>query len=107
MRQIGPLEGMARADLDVLLEEVGRRYRAGAEDALAARDPAWRARVDALERQVGSLYQTLVEADHVVADWRRAVSELRALRLRAGDEASAVGAGPAEPAAPELLAAVA
>ena len=75
----GFLEIMVRADLDTLLDEIGRDYRAGALEAHTAADPAWRAALDQREREVGALYQTLGEADAAFLHWRRAVAELRSL----------------------------
>jgi hypothetical protein len=70
---------MARADLDTLLEEVAASYRADAVARLDARNPGWRAAVEAKEREVGELFAALCAADATVRRWRRAVGELGAL----------------------------
>ena len=75
----GFLESMARADLDTLLDAIGRDYQAGALEAHTAADLAWRAALDQCEREVGALYQTLCEADAAFLHWRRTVAELRSL----------------------------
>ena len=78
----GVLETLARADLDALLEEVRGRYRPGALEELAARDPAWRAALDVKEEEVGRLYDDLRAADAAFARWRQAVGDLRRLWTR-------------------------
>lgn len=80
----GILETMARADLDALLDEVGREYRPGALEALASRDPEWRGALDRAEQEVGGLYEALREADRTLAHWRQAVGDLRRLWARLG-----------------------
>lgn len=79
MAGTGVLEMLAKADLDVLLEELRTRYRAGALEALSARDPEWRAALDRAEREVGGLYEALRAADATFTRWRVAMSELRRL----------------------------
>lgn len=85
MAEIGPLEAIARMDLDALLEEVGRWYRPGVCETLAAADPRWRRQLDAAERELGAHYQTLVEADAALLHWRRAVAEVTRLWRRAAE----------------------
>jgi len=82
MATTGVLEMLARADMDALLEDLRRNYRPGALEALTARDPAWRAEIDRVEQEVGSLYAALREADGTFTRWRRAVGELRRLWAR-------------------------
>lgn len=97
MTTIGPLQALARIDLDALLADIGARYEPGTLDLASALDPEWRAALDRAEREVGSLYQTLCEADAALADWRRAVAELGRVwrRLEAGIPAPAEAAPPA------------
>jgi hypothetical protein len=78
----GILETMARADLDALLDEVGREYQPGALEAMATRDPEWRGALERVEREVGGLYAALREADQTLAQWRQAVGDLRRLWTR-------------------------
>lgn len=85
MAVAGLLEGMARADLSALVEEVSASYRAGALEALSVADPEWRDAVDRAEREVGGLYQALREADLTWERWCDGVAELRRLWARAGD----------------------
>lgn len=82
MATTGVLEMLARADLDALLEDLARTYRPGALEALSARDPAWRAEVDRVEQEAGSIYEALREADGTFTRWRQAVGELRRLWAR-------------------------
>jgi len=85
MRQVGVLERMARADLDALVEAVAADYPGGALESLTVQDPAWRARLEAVEGEVGALYASLCEADAALARWRQAVGELHRLWRRVGD----------------------
>ncbi len=82
MATTGVLEMLARADLDALLEDLARSYRPGALETLSAREPAWRAEIDRVEQEVGSIYEALREADGTFARWRQAVGELRRLWAR-------------------------
>ena len=78
----GVLEGMARAELEELVESIGAAYRPGTVERLAMRDPAWREALDRAETEVGTLYEALQEADLTLARWRRAMAELSSLWLR-------------------------
>jgi hypothetical protein len=92
MATTGVLEMLARADLEVHLDEIRRRYRPGAFEALAARDPEWRAALERAEQEVGELYDALREADLTHARWRHAVADLRRLWARLGEVAPEAGA---------------
>jgi hypothetical protein len=76
MARAGLLETMASADLDVLTGALGRGYRPGSTERLAAQDPAWHEEVERVEREVGALYGALCEADRTLLRWREAVAEL-------------------------------
>lgn len=89
MRRYGVLEGLARADLEELVESVGAGYRPGSVERLTLRDPAWREALDRAELEVGSLYEAMQQADLTLARWRRAMAELNTLWMR-------VGSAPAE-----------
>ena len=82
MMRRGFLETMARADLDVLTGAVARGYRPGSAERLALADPAWREAVERAEREVGSLFATVCEADATLGRWRQAVAELYRLWAR-------------------------
>lgn len=71
------LERLAQAELDALLRDIGSRYRTGAADELAARDPAWAADLEAREAEVGRLYAALCEADTLFERWQEALTALR------------------------------
>jgi len=98
-RPVGILEGLARTELEELIESIAAAYRPGSVDRLSARDPAWRQALDRAEVEVGSLYEALREADVALARWRRAMAALSALWLRVrevtadpdGDEARRLG----------------
>lgn len=90
MTGAGLIETIARGDLEALLDDVSRRYRPGALEALASADPDWRVAVDGAEREAARLYEALREADLTLARWRQAVGELRRLWERAA------AAGPRE-----------
>ena len=85
MRRAGLLETMASGDLDAVTRALGRGYRAGSAERLAAQDPAWHAAVERVEREVGMLYAALCEADATLVRWREAVGELYRLWSRAND----------------------
>lgn len=85
MRRIGFLEAMARADLDALLEAVGRDYRPGTLERVSASDPEWREAIEQTERDAGTLYEALCRADTTLARWRQAVAELHRLWARIHD----------------------
>ena len=82
MARIGLLEAMARADLDALVEDVGRAYRPGAVERLGSADPQWREALDRAEAEVGDLYEALRRADATLARWRQRVTELHRLWTR-------------------------
>lgn len=84
MEPAGVLETLARADLDALLRQITRHYRSGALEELVEADPAWSAALDDAEREVGSLYEAMRDADGVLARWRQALSELSRLWARVG-----------------------
>ena len=90
--RMGLLEAMARADLDVLLEEIGCHYRSGAFEAMTAADPEWRAALDRAEAEVGGLFQTLCEADAALAEWHRAMATLSRLWREVHDPPAAAPA---------------
>ena len=85
MRRMGLLEGMARGDLEELIERVGSGYRAGSVELLTAEDPGWREALDRAEVEVGALYEALGEADVTLERWRRAMAELSRLWLRVAE----------------------
>ena len=85
MRRAGLLETMASGDLDAVTRAVGRGYRTGSAERLAAQDPAWHAAVERAEREVGTLYAALCEADTTLVRWREAVGELYRLWSRVND----------------------
>jgi len=85
MERVGLLGTMARADLDALLEAVGRDYRPGSLEILLANDLEWRVALEEAEREVGALYETLCEADATLARWRQAVGELYRLWRRVSE----------------------
>jgi hypothetical protein len=89
------LETMASGDLEAVTRAVGRGYRPGSVERLAARDPEWREALEQAEREVGTLYAALCEADATLARWREAVGELYRVWSR-------VNEGPAEDEAPVL-----
>ncbi|HZS33260.1 MAG TPA: hypothetical protein VFC42_07765 [Methylomirabilota bacterium] len=84
----GLLETMARADLDALVTAVGRDYRPGSADRLAALDAAWWAALERAEREVGVLYGQLRDADGILQRWRDAVGELYRLWMRVHEAAA-------------------
>lgn len=85
MARPGLLETMASGDLEAITRAVGRGYRAGSAEQLAARDPAWREALERAEREVGTLYAALSEADQTLLRWREAVAELYRLWARVND----------------------
>ena len=56
MRRAGLLETMASGDLEAVTRAVGRGYRPGSVERLAARDPEWHEALERAEREVGTLY---------------------------------------------------
>ena len=96
MRRAGLLETMASGDLEAVTRAVGRGYRPGSVERLAARDPEWHAALERAEREVGALYASLCEADGTLERWREAVGELYRVWSRVNeapaddDEASAM-----------------
>ncbi len=95
MRRAGLLETMASGDLEAVTRAVGRGYRSGSVERLAARDPEWHAALERAEREVGTLYASLCEADGTLERWREAVGELyrvwsRVNEARAEDDAAAM-----------------
>jgi hypothetical protein len=76
MRRAGLLETMASGDLEAVTRAVGRGYRPGSVERLAARDPEWHAALERAEQEVGALYASLCEADSTLERWREAVGEL-------------------------------
>ena len=93
MRRAGLLETMASGDLEAVTQAVGRGYRAGSGEHLAARDPEWREAIERAERDVGMLYAALCEADDTLVSWRAAVGELYRVWSRV-NEASADSEAP-------------
>jgi hypothetical protein len=91
MAATGILETLARADLEAMLDQIGRRYTPGALDALTAADPGWREALERTEREVGSLYHALREADVTLLRWRRALGELTCLWARVAEAGDRVG----------------
>jgi hypothetical protein len=79
------LETMASGDLDAVTRAVGRGYRPGSVSRLAEQDPEWHAAVERAEREVGTLYAALCEADATLVRWREAVGELYRLWSRVND----------------------
>ena len=94
MRRAGLLETMASGDLEAVTRAVGRGYRAGSAERLAAHDPEWHAALERAEREVGTLYAALCDADTTLVRWREAVGELYRLWARTS-EASAEDEVPA------------
>ena len=88
MRRAGLLETMASGDLEAVTRAVGRGYRPGSAERLAAQDPEWHAAVERAEREVGTLYAALCEADATLVRWREAVGELYRLWARANEAAA-------------------
>jgi hypothetical protein len=93
MRRAGLLETMASGDLEAVTRAVGRGYRPGSVERLAARDPEWHAALERAEREVGALYARLCEADGTLERWREAIGDLhrvwsRVNELPAEDEAA-------------------
>jgi hypothetical protein len=76
MTRAGLLETMASGDLDAVTRAVGRSYRAGSVERLAAQDPHWGEALERAEREVGTLYAALCEADGTLVRWREAIGEL-------------------------------
>jgi hypothetical protein len=76
MRRAGLLETMASGDREAVTRAVGRGYRPGSVERLAARDPEWHAALERAEREVGALYASLCEADGTLERWREAIGEL-------------------------------
>lgn len=95
MRRAGLLETMASGDLEAVTRAVGRGYRPGSVERLAARDPEWRDALEQAEREVGTLYAALCAADDTLVRWREAVGELYRVWARVNDV-------PAEDEAPVL-----
>lgn len=95
MKRAGLLETMASGDLEAVTRAVGRGYRSGSVERLAAQDPTWRAAMDRAEREVGTLYAELCAADGTLLRWREAVAELYRVWARVND-------APDEDATPEL-----
>jgi hypothetical protein len=85
MRRAGLLETMASGDLEAVTRAVGRGYRAGSIARLAAQNPDWHAAVERAEREVGTLYAALCEADATLLRWREAVGELYRVWSRVHD----------------------
>jgi hypothetical protein len=85
MRRAGLLETMASGDLEAVTRAVGRGYRAGSIERLAAQNPEWHAAVERAEREVGTLYAALCEADATLLRWREAVAELYRVWSRVND----------------------
>jgi hypothetical protein len=93
VRRAGLLETMASGDLEAVTRVVERGYRPGNIERLAARDPEWRDALEQAEREVGTLYAALIEADDTLVRWREAVGELHRLWSRV-NEAPAVDRAP-------------
>jgi hypothetical protein len=89
------LETMASGDLEAVTRAVGRGYRPGSVERLAALDPEWHEALEQAEREVGTLYAALCEADGTLVRWREAVGELYRVWSRVND-------APAEDEAPVL-----
>lgn len=87
MRRSGLLETMASGDLEAVTRAVGRGYRAGSVERLAARDPEWREALEQAEREVGTLYAQLCQADDTLVRWREAIGELYRVWSRVNDAA--------------------
>ena len=85
MAAMGILETLARVDLEAMLDQIGRDYHPGALDALAAADPVWWAELERTEREVGSLFEALREADVTLIRWRRALTDLTRLWARVAE----------------------
>jgi hypothetical protein len=95
MRRAGLLETMASGDLEAVTRAVGRGYRPGAVERLAAQDPVWHEALERAEREVGALYAELCQADGTLLRWREAVGELYRVWSRVND-------APVEDTAPVL-----
>jgi len=93
MRRAGLLETMASGDLEAVTRAVGRGYRPGSVERLAAQNPEWHEALERAEHEVGTLYAALCEADATLVRWREAVGELYRVWSRVND-------APAEPVEP-------
>ena len=89
MRRAGLLETMASGDLEAVTRTVGRGYQSGTVERLAARDPEWHEALERAEREVGTLYAELCEADSTLVRWREAVGELYRVWSRVNDARAA------------------
>jgi hypothetical protein len=85
MRRAGLLETMASGDLEAVTRAVGRGYQPGSVERLAVRDPEWHEALERAEREVGTLYAALCEADGTLVRWREAVGELYRVWSRVND----------------------
>jgi hypothetical protein len=85
MARAGLLETMASGDLEAVTRAVGRSYRPGSVERLVAHDPAWREALERAEREVGTLYAELCQADGTLLRWREAVGELYRVWSRVND----------------------
>ena len=85
MRRAGLLETMASGDLEAVTRAVGRGYRPGNAERLAVQSPEWHEALERAEREVGTLYAELCEADATLARWREAVGELYRVWSRVND----------------------
>lgn len=88
MTRAGLLETMASGDLDAVTRAVGRSYRAGSVERLAAQDPQWGEALERAEREVGTLYAALCEADGTLVRWREAIGELYRVWSRVNEVAA-------------------
>lgn len=85
MSRAGLLETMASGDLEAVTRAVGRGYRPGSVERLEARNPEWHEALERAEREVGTLYAELCEADATLVRWREAVGELYRVWSRVND----------------------
>ena len=88
MRRAGLLETMASGDLEAVTRAVGRGYRPGSVERLAAQDPEWHAALERAEREVGALYASPLRggrhARALARGGRGALPRLVARQRRAG-----------------------
>jgi hypothetical protein len=94
MKVMGVLEGVARGELETLLDRVAQDYRPGGLEAMSATDPAWRAALDRAEQEAGLVLAELRVADRTLLRWRATLAELARLWQRLDDAPAPEDAAP-------------